>query len=113
MRLYSDYPDGTLIRCLMVGGPGHGKLYARSPADAHQFLMHKSPPVAKIIREYSFEEELGARIEVIRYEPIAEIFNPDGFLRLFADIETTHYRNEDTSVLQIADAMRIAGINFL
>ncbi len=106
-----DYPTGTMINCVMVGGDGHGKSYLRSPMDAHGFKMMKRPALQPRIFSDSDPEPLMIDAETVYYEPFAEMWNRQGFIRLFA--VRTSYTVESESFLLIADAMRIAGVTHL
>ncbi len=106
-----DYPTGTMINCVMVGGDGHGKSYLRSPMDAHGFKMMKSRALQPRIFSDSDPEPLMIDTETVCYEPFAEIWNRGGFIRLFA--VRTSRAPESESLLMIADALRIAGVTHL
>ncbi len=103
-----DYPTGTYIKCVMVTGEGHGTSYLRSPGDAHGFKMQKIPPLPTGFLRSSINElpEI-PQPEVIHYEPFLELWSREGFIRLFAPYGS---RREAISFLQVADALRIAGI---
>ena len=110
MRIPGEYGPETYIKCVLVGGECHGRMYARSPEDAFEFKMAKIPPVNLSRGFKEFELSVGMDpIETIRYEPFLEMSSRDGFVRFFRVRD--YYTTENTSFLQIADALRIAGID--
>ncbi len=108
-----DYPVGTLITCVLVGGDGHGKSLVRSPADAWDFRVVKQPPlVGRIFKESEDAIPEIPEHDITIYGPFAELSTRSGFIRLFRP-EGNFARHDKTSMLQIADALRIAGIDSL
>ena len=107
MRMwFTEYPPRTLIKCVMVGGDAHGRVWARLPEDAHGFKIMKSSRLpASFLAGPNDDAPLGFQ-ETVWYDTFAEIFSHDGFIRLFS-VQSS--RDDRPSILMIADALRIAG----
>lgn len=111
--MMTDYPTNTYIKCVLVGGEGHGQNHLKSPADANGFRIMKHPTrsAAFTSGSSSFEQPMYPD-NTIWYEVFAEIWSRNEFIRLFR--ESPPYETEgSTSFIMIADAMRIAGIDLL
>ncbi len=106
-----EYPPNTMIKCVMVGGEGHGQSYTRSPNESYGFKMQKRTVRPGFFKSLSEEDmNLAIDTERIDYEPFAEIcVRPMGFVRLFK-VSDLYTASDKVSFLIIADALRIAGV---
>lgn len=111
------YSPQTYIKCVLVGGEGHGKNFLKSPADAHGFKMAKIPPLPCTFMPSTADlNDYLPYPETIHYEPFLELsfrarVQEFQFIRLFS--EDNPRVAPGASILQIADALRIAGIDSL
>lgn len=105
-----QYPPDTLIMCVLVGGDAHGRSYAKTPADANGIKMATQPLMTRLSFGENMNEPSIAEAVVIWYEPFAELSFRGGFIRLFS-VQVSG--RDNPSVLMIADALRIAGVEKL
>ena len=68
--MYGIDPD-TEVRCVLVTGEGHGKLFVRTEREAYGFVIAKrSMP---IFSPYDFDSLAGPQVERVDYRVFGEV----------------------------------------